>query len=125
MGESIIETYELRNDGYGFFEDLGMVNGLNLIARFDYGRTSWNEIPKKEREKLLDENYREAKQKATLVKEWIKNEKVILTGKRGGEMNRYIYIDNRSPDEIKNWIELRSENKQTEKPSKKWWQFGK
>ena len=30
-------------------------------------------------------------------------------------------IDNYK-DEIKNWIELRSE---TEKPSKKWWQFGK
>ena len=125
--ECLIETYDLRNYGYHFFEELGMGYGLKLYGETNYGEENWYDKDRAARGKIIEEYHAIALKSALQVKNWIQTGKIVLTGRRG-EYNRYIYIDNRKPEELSP-AEIEYLNRdqqhtiQHKPPPNKWWKF--
>ncbi|TGL31307.1 hypothetical protein EHQ52_15325 [Leptospira koniambonensis] len=97
--ESIVSLYDLYCKGYYFLEKLGLMygNALDYPKEYDYDKNI-SELSELEQMKLADAFYPEIIPAVQLVQQFIKDKKIILTGKLGS-LDRYEYIDNRNDEE--------------------------
>ena len=93
--DSLASVYELYCQGYTFLEQLALGYGLRLVAGFDREITDWQKVPEVDKLRLLGHDYEKVATAAEQVKNWLKKEQIVLTGKRYGELNRLEFEDKR------------------------------
>lgn len=128
FAKSLISTYDLYCNGYGFLDDIGLGYGLTFtIDFFDF--RDWTNLPTSEKNKKIDAIYEDVKAKAEKVQSWFDTKKIILTGEVD-DLGHYGYIDNRSDEEKKPTGYLVEQpakkstayNRTLPKTELKWWQ---
>ena len=97
--KSLIATYDLYCDGYGFLDNIGMGYGLTFANDF-YDFTDWKKLPTNEKTKRIESIYDGVKFEAENVRDWLDRKKIVLTGKVD-ELGHFDYIDNRTKEEKK------------------------
>jgi hypothetical protein len=99
FAKSLIATYDLYCDGYGFLDNIGLGYGLTFANDF-YEYTVWNKLSSEEKNKRIETIYHGVKSEAEKVRGWIDKKKIVLTGEVD-EIGHYNYIDNRTTEEKK------------------------
>jgi len=98
--KNLIQTYDLRCNGYWFLEKLGIYLALSVISTKDEPINEINDLPKEVRqdyfENILPKSILEAKR----ILGQLNSKKIIVTGETLGSLNRKCWIDNRSENEI-------------------------
>lgn len=99
FAKSLIATYELYCDGYGFLDNIGMGYGMTFANDF-FEFKDWMNLPIDEKNRRINAIYGGVKAEAEKVQHWFDNKKIILTGEVD-EIGHYDYIDNRTIEEKK------------------------
>lgn len=99
FARSLIATYHLYCDGYGFLDNIGLGYGLTFANDF-YEFTDWMKLSSEEKNKRIGTIYDGVKAEAEKVRSWLDGKKVVLTGEVDG-IGRVNYIDNRTTEEKK------------------------
>lgn len=132
IGMILRQFYELYCDGYYFFEDLGLGYGLACEVPLKYANT-WEELSEEQKSEIINSFYPQLESDIKRALDWIENRKIVLTGAKDN-MNRWEYLDNRTPEEKKSsvWVKVDSKSEISAKEcilnikeQKKWWQFWK
>lgn len=122
---SIIRIYQLSCDGYSFLSDLGLSCGLRLTVPDTGSNLRWEQLMPQQKQKLTDQQYPKARELAVIIKKWIEEKEIILTGKQDDNFGRWDFIDNRK--EKDNYYSRNSgqEVNNFNNPINKWWQIWK
>lgn len=132
LGNILRQFYDMYCNGYYFFEDLGLGYGLSCEVPLKYAN-SWEELNQEQKKEILNGFYPQVESDIKRAVDWINNKKIVLTGAKN-DMERWEYIDNRTPDEKKStvWSEVKSSPEISVKKSrldcnkqKNWWGFWK
>jgi hypothetical protein len=99
FAKSLIATYDMYCDGYGFLDNIGMGYGLTFANDF-FEFKDWINLPIDEKNKRINAIYEGVKAEAEKVQDWFDRKKIILTGEVD-EIGHYGYIDNRTIEEKK------------------------
>ncbi len=103
-GEALTIMYDLYCKGYYFLEDLGLGIGLHIEVPYKFGVEYYHELNDEKKKELVDSVYPSAKILAKELKNWLLLGDLKLTGKREPELNRWQYIDNRTPEDKKSRV---------------------
>lgn len=129
FAKSLIATYDLYCDGYGFLDNIGLGYGLTFANDF-YEFTDWTNLSPEQKSERIEAIYDGVKSEAENVRGWLDKKKVVLTGEVD-DIGHYIYIDNRTKEERKptgyfviNLNEKKSTtyNSTLPKAGRSWWQ---
>lgn len=132
IGLILRQFYDMYCDGYYFFEDLGLGYGLSCEVPLKYANT-WEELSEKQKSDIVNSFYPQIESDIKRALDWIENKKIILTGTKN-DMDRWEFLDYRTPDEKKStvWFEEEGKNGTSAKKSrldmkekKEWWKFWK
>jgi len=99
FAKSLIASYNLYCDGYGFLDNIGLGYGLTFANDF-FEFTDWTKLPTDEKNRRVEAIYNGVKAEAEKVQDWLDREKVVLTGEVD-ELGHFDYIDNRTEEEKK------------------------
>lgn len=140
-GEALMRMYDLYCGGYSFLKDLGLGIGLHIeVPPTEYGVDYYHELNDNQKKKLVNDAYPIAKDLAEELKNWILNEKLILTGEEDDDLGRWQFIDKRTAEEKASkiwktiektddfqvqqnlWLDENDDSESESKPKKKWWQ---
>lgn len=99
FAKSLIATYDMYCDGYGFLDNIGMGYGMTFANDF-FKFKDWLNLPKEEKDRRVNAIYDGVKAEAEKVQDWFDRKKIILTGEVN-EIGHHGYIDNRTVDEKK------------------------
>jgi len=99
FAKSLIASYDLYCDGYGFLDNIGLGYGLTFANDF-FEFTDWTKLPTDEKNRRIEAIYSGVKAEAEKVQDWLDREKVVLTGEVD-ELGHFDYIDNRTEEEKK------------------------
>lgn len=102
--KALAKMYDLYCDGYDFLQDLGLGIGLEIEVPYRWGVNHYHELSDKQKDELVGEFYPVAKEMAEQVKNWIIDEKLILTGEVDSDLNTWEYIDKRSEEDKKSKV---------------------
>lgn len=108
IGNILRQFYDMYCNGYYFFEDLGLGYGLSCEVPLKYAN-SWEELSQGQKSDILNGFYPQIESDIKRALDWINNKRIVLTGIKN-DLNRWEFIDNRSPDEKKStvWFEVKS-----------------
>lgn len=129
FAKSLIATYDLYCDGYGFLDNIGLGYGLTFANDF-YEFTDWTNLSPEQKSERIEAIYDGVKSEAENVRGWLDKKKVVLAGKVD-DIGHYNYIDNRTKEERKptgysviNLDEKKSTtyNSTLPKAGRSWWQ---
>lgn len=129
FAKSLIATYDLYCDGYGFLDNIGLGYGLTFANDF-YEYTDWTKLSSEEKNKRIEAIYSGVKTETEKIRGWLDTKKVVLTGVVD-DIGHYNYIDNRTTEEKKptgysviNLGEQKSTiyNSTLPKAGRSWWQ---
>lgn len=99
FAKSLIATYDLYCDGYGFLDNIGLGYGLTFATDFcDF--TDWTKLSPEEKNKRIETIYTGVKTEAEKVRDWLARKKIVLTGEVD-DIGHFDYIDNRTTEEKK------------------------
>lgn len=99
FAKSLIATYDMYCDGYGFLDNIGIGYGLTFANDF-FEYKDWLNLPKDEKDRRVNDIYDGVKAEADKVQDWIDRKQIILTGEVD-ESGHFGYIDKRTVDEKK------------------------
>ncbi len=99
FAKSLIATYDLYCDGYGFLDNIGLGYGLTFATDF-YEFTDWTKLSPEEKNKRIETINTGVKTEAEKVRDWLDRKKIVLTGEVD-DNGHFDYIDNRTTEEKK------------------------
>ncbi len=99
FAKSLIATYDLYCDGYGFLDNIGLGYGLTFANDF-YEFEDWTKLSPDQKNERIEAIYPGVKSEAEKVRDWLDKKKVILTGE-ADNIGHFKYIDNRTTEEKK------------------------
>jgi hypothetical protein len=99
FAKSLIATYDLYCDGYGFLDNIGLGYGLTFANEF-YEFADWTKLSSEHKNERIEATYDGVKFEAEKVRDWLEKKKVVLTGEVD-DIGHFDYIDNRKTQEKK------------------------